>query len=202
MFKTANNDGISRLNSRSKLPFPGNGKGNYKTPREGKGREGKFEACIPGSHGKREFTLTPVTNKFPLYGILVLVVLLCTMWKLKNGQLWQFLLRFSSKVSEILTELAKNWKNKFCATIVFSGVVWTLAEILTANMNFSFTVGQLLYAFHDRCLFRVWELEPPREGAWKSVSPLEEGEIPPHRGCCKCDSAEAGSCDEWCLFYA
>ena len=77
------------------------------------------------------------------------------------------------------------------------------AEVLTANMNFSFTlVGQLLYAFHDRCLFRVWELEPPREGAWKSVSPLEEGEIPPHRGCCKCDSAEAGSCDEWCLFYA
>ena len=50
-------------------------------------------------------------------------------------------------------------KNKFCATIVFSGVVWTLAEILTANMNFSFTVGQLLYAFHDRCLFHVWELD-------------------------------------------
>ena len=77
------------------------------------------------------------------------------------------------------------------------------AEVLTANMNFSFTlVGQLLYAFHDRCLFRVWELEPPREGAWKSVSPLEEGEIHPHWACCKCDSAEAGSCDEWCLFYA
>ena len=37
--KTANNDGISRLNSRPKLPFPGNGKGNYKMPREGKGRE-------------------------------------------------------------------------------------------------------------------------------------------------------------------
>ena len=37
--KTANNDSISRLNSRPKLPFPGNGKGNYKMPREGKGRE-------------------------------------------------------------------------------------------------------------------------------------------------------------------
>ena len=28
-------------------------------PREGKGREGKLEACIPGNHGKREFPLTP-----------------------------------------------------------------------------------------------------------------------------------------------
>ena len=37
--KTANNDSISRSNSRPKLPFPGNGKGNYKMPREGKGRE-------------------------------------------------------------------------------------------------------------------------------------------------------------------
>ena len=39
MFKTANNDGISRPNSRPKLPFPGNGKGKFKMPREGKGRE-------------------------------------------------------------------------------------------------------------------------------------------------------------------
>ena len=39
--KTANNDSISRPNSRPKLPFPGNGKRNYKMP-----REGKFEACI------------------------------------------------------------------------------------------------------------------------------------------------------------
>ena len=31
---------------------PGNGK--FKTP-----LEGKFEACIPGNHGKREFPLTP-----------------------------------------------------------------------------------------------------------------------------------------------
>ena len=54
--KTANNDSISRPNSRPKLPFPGNGKGNYKMP-----QEGKFEACIPGSHGKREFPLIPVT---------------------------------------------------------------------------------------------------------------------------------------------
>ena len=36
--KTAN-DNISRPNSRQKLPFPGNGKGNYKMPREGKGGE-------------------------------------------------------------------------------------------------------------------------------------------------------------------
>ena len=136
MFKTANNDGISRPNSRPKLPFPGNGKGNWKshsrftgreqdlenaTGREGNGKfeacnpgnpgnhikskvkfkiwfifmpwpaklkiimvfpvlipgqnflfpgtgnlklpwEGKFEACIPGNHGKREFPLTPVTG--------------------------------------------------------------------------------------------------------------------------------------------
>ena len=39
MFKTANNDGISRPNSRPKLPFPGNGKGKFKMPWEGKGRE-------------------------------------------------------------------------------------------------------------------------------------------------------------------
>ena len=39
MFKTANNDSISRPNSRPKLPFPGNGKGKFKMPREGKARE-------------------------------------------------------------------------------------------------------------------------------------------------------------------
>ena len=39
MFKTANNVSISRPNSRPKLPFPGNGKGKFKMPREGKGRE-------------------------------------------------------------------------------------------------------------------------------------------------------------------
>ena len=39
MFKTSNNDNISRPNSRPKLPFPGNGKGNLKLPWEGKGRE-------------------------------------------------------------------------------------------------------------------------------------------------------------------
>ena len=36
MFKTANNDSISCPNSRKKLPFPGNGKGNYQMPLEGK----------------------------------------------------------------------------------------------------------------------------------------------------------------------
>ena len=157
------------------------------------GREGKFEACIPG---KREFPLTPVTNKFPLYGISVLVVLLCTMWKLKNGQLWQFLLRFSSKVSEILTELAKNWKNKFCATIVFSGVVWTLAEILTANMNFSFTVGQLLYAFHDRCLFHVWELDTD----WSRPERGLENRFHPWRGM-KFSNTEVWVCLGVCVWW-
>ena len=56
--QTANNDSISRLNSRPKIPFPGNGKGNYKMP-----REGKFEACIPENHRKREFPLTPAERE-------------------------------------------------------------------------------------------------------------------------------------------
>ena len=38
MFKTADDDNISRPNSRPKLPFPGNGKGKIKMPREGKGK--------------------------------------------------------------------------------------------------------------------------------------------------------------------
>ena len=58
MFKTANNDNISRPNSRPKLPFPGNGKGNLKLL-----WEGKFEACIPGNHRKREFLLTPAVHE-------------------------------------------------------------------------------------------------------------------------------------------
>ena len=37
--------------------FPGTGRENLKC--RGKGRDGKFEACIPGNHGKREFPLTP-----------------------------------------------------------------------------------------------------------------------------------------------
>ena len=37
--------------------FPGTGRENLKC--HGKGRIGKFEACIPGNHGKREFPLTP-----------------------------------------------------------------------------------------------------------------------------------------------
>ena len=37
--------------------FPGTGRENLKC--YGKGRDGKFEACIPGNHGKREFPLTP-----------------------------------------------------------------------------------------------------------------------------------------------
>ena len=37
--------------------FPGTGREITKC--HGKGREGKFEACIPGNHGNREFPLTP-----------------------------------------------------------------------------------------------------------------------------------------------
>ena len=43
--------------------FPGTGRENLKC--HGKGRDGKFEACIPGNHGKREFPLTPVLHLVP-----------------------------------------------------------------------------------------------------------------------------------------
>ena len=46
--QTANNNSISRLNSRPKIPFPGNGKGNYKMPREGKGN---LRLVFPGITG-------------------------------------------------------------------------------------------------------------------------------------------------------
>ena len=46
--KTANFDIISRLNTQPKLPFPGNGKGNYKMPREGKGN---LRLVFPGITG-------------------------------------------------------------------------------------------------------------------------------------------------------
>ena len=42
--------------------FPGTGRENLKC--HGKGRDGKFEACIPGNHGKREFRLTPAVSSF------------------------------------------------------------------------------------------------------------------------------------------
>ena len=42
--------------------FPGTGRENLKC--HGKGRDGKFEACIPGNHGKREFPLTPSLKEF------------------------------------------------------------------------------------------------------------------------------------------
>ena len=48
MFKTANNDNISHPNSRPKLPFPGNGKGNLKLPWEGKGN---LRLVFPGVTG-------------------------------------------------------------------------------------------------------------------------------------------------------
>ena len=41
--------------------FPGTGRENLKC--HGKGRDGKFEACIPGNHGKREFPLTPAISE-------------------------------------------------------------------------------------------------------------------------------------------
>ena len=43
------------------------GQNFFSREREGKlqnatGRDGKFEACTPGNHGKREFPLTPGFN--------------------------------------------------------------------------------------------------------------------------------------------
>ena len=45
--------------------FPGTGRKITKW--HGKGREGKFEACIPGNHGKREFPLAPDCKELILY---------------------------------------------------------------------------------------------------------------------------------------
>ena len=55
MFKTANNDNISVLIPGQNFLFSGTGR----EIQNATGREGKFEACIPGNHGKREFPLTP-----------------------------------------------------------------------------------------------------------------------------------------------
>ena len=44
------------------------------------GREGKFKACIPGNHGKREFPLTPDLNQVGV-GMEVLVELGCHLGK-------------------------------------------------------------------------------------------------------------------------
>ena len=49
--------------------FPGTGRENLKC--HGKGRDGKFEACIPGNHGKREFPLTPAISELRNEGFLV-----------------------------------------------------------------------------------------------------------------------------------
>ena len=48
--QNANNDIISRPNSRPKLPLPKNGKGNYKMPREG---TGNLRLVFPGITGNR-----------------------------------------------------------------------------------------------------------------------------------------------------
>ena len=53
MFKTANNDSISRPNSRPKLPFPGNGKGKFKMLREGKGNLRLVFPAITGNVNSR-----------------------------------------------------------------------------------------------------------------------------------------------------
>ena len=60
--QTANNDSISRLNSRPKIPFPGNGKGNYKMPREGKGNLRLVFPGITGNGNSRSPLLTSVAN--------------------------------------------------------------------------------------------------------------------------------------------
>ena len=64
MLETANND------FPSKPPFPGNGKGNSKCQ-----WEGKFEACIPGNHGKWEFPLTPGLSTMMIKMILMMETL-------------------------------------------------------------------------------------------------------------------------------
>ena len=48
--------------------FPGTGRENLKC--YGKGRDGKFEACIPGNHGKRDFPLTPVKEINAFYHVM------------------------------------------------------------------------------------------------------------------------------------
>ena len=57
--------------------FPGTGREKLKC--HGKGRDGKFEACIPGNHGKREFPLTPdLSNAAMLvYRIKIACVIFC-----------------------------------------------------------------------------------------------------------------------------
>ena len=51
--KTANNDSISRLNSRPKLPFPGNGNGNLKCHGKGNLRLVSRETGIPAHPFKK-----------------------------------------------------------------------------------------------------------------------------------------------------
>ena len=60
--------------------FPGTGREITKC--HGKGSEGKFEACIPGNHGKREFPLTPATMHQSVIIIMVMIVTVIMVMKL------------------------------------------------------------------------------------------------------------------------
>ena len=61
--KTANSDSISRLNSRPKLSFAGNGKGNYTMPREGKGN---LRFVFPGITGNGNYR-SPLMHESPMH---------------------------------------------------------------------------------------------------------------------------------------
>ena len=102
--KTTNDDSISRPNSRPQLPFPGNGMGNLKC--HGKQREGKFEACITGNHGKREFPLTPASSNSKNT---LLCCQLCGggrsffMWRIIDWMLW-------TQSLSLLWDKSSHWK--------------------------------------------------------------------------------------------
>ena len=110
MSKTANNDSISRLNSRPKFPFPGNGREISNAT----GREGKFEACIPGNHGKREFPLTPGWT--PEFGKLCQIFnTLSKKFRLEPDPDYQNPLHYNTQVTGLATCGVVEWM--CCSTI-------------------------------------------------------------------------------------
>ena len=63
--------------------FPGTGREIYNAM----GREGKFEACIPGNNGKREFPLTPAVSSMinVLIHLSKVVVSILQQWPLDHS---------------------------------------------------------------------------------------------------------------------
>ena len=84
--------------------FPGTGRENLKC--HGKGRDGKFEACIPGNHGKREFPLTPGLYKRDTLPFLRFTI--CTLFSIftaglfKLGKSWKICICLSGSISKSL----------------------------------------------------------------------------------------------------